>query len=321
MKQELIRGSQLPLETSNFPIFIVGVPRSGTTLLRLILTSHSDICIPPESTFFLDLENRYGKSTDLSQKIDDFIEEIYQDNKFQDWQVDQNKLRQKLSAIKPLTYAQAVATVYRSYLEQKKPNAKIWGDKNPFYYYQVDKILKYFPQARFVNIIRDVRAIYSSIKKVSKLSSWIIDSPASYVTEKWTDNAKFVEEHSANDIIYHIHYENLILDPELSIRQLCDWLGIKFESKMLEFYQENLDKKLVPRDRLSWHYNTLKPIKAELANSWKDELSIEELINIEFLNRKNMKIMGYKSHQSWSVMIFLKVLIVVKQFCKKLIIS
>jgi len=85
--------------TALSPIFLIGAERSGTTLLRLMLTAPPAICIPPESLFFVALESKYGAAKDLLPQIEDFLNDLYNNNfhRFREWNVDPQLLLANLT--------------------------------------------------------------------------------------------------------------------------------------------------------------------------------------------------------------------------------
>ena len=279
------------------PIFIVGVPRSGTTLLRLILTSHPDICIPPESTFFVDLEQKYGSSNNIYNQIDEFIEELYKNKKFREWNINRLELKKKLEENSNLQYHNCISSIYQLYLNKNNSLASIWGDKNPKYVYHTDLIFKYFPHARIIHIVRDVRAVYSSLHQIEINKLWDIKKSnftINRVTQIWSKALDIANNYKHDKRFYLLSYEKLVSNPQEQIKNLCNWLKIGFDERMLLFYQKNLDEGLVPEHRLQWHQNTLKPVSSNQINSWQDKLSISEIEAIEILNKNRIKQMDYE---------------------------
>ena len=284
------------------PIFIVGVPRSGTTLLRLILTSHPDICIPPESTFFVDLEQKYSLPDNKQIQINEFIAELYDNKKFREWNINRFALQQRLENSNCLTYCDYVVLIYKFYLEQNKLSASIWGDKNPQYIYDTDLIFKYFPQARVIHIVRDVRAVYSSLNQIKINNLWKKHSSnftINKVTSMWNKALDISDKYKNDSRFYLLKYEELVSEPQKQINYLCQWLNIKFDKQMLLFYQDNLEQKLVPQHRLGWHKNTLKPICIEQINSWQNKLNNTEIEVLEILNKNRLTQMDYELLKSF----------------------
>ncbi len=288
--------------TALSPIFVIGAERSGTTLLRLMLTAHPDICIPPESLFFVALESKYGAAPDLLPQIEDFLNDLYNNNfhRFWEWNVDPKLLLNNWKNYHQLSYTQAVETVYQTYCQQFDPAASIWGDKNPFHIYQLGKIRRYFPGVKVILIVRDFRACYSSVKKLvakeqERGEVWQGIKTIGGLTHQWNQVVKIIEKyHQKWEQFYLVSYEDLVREPSAQLAKICKWVGVDFQESMLQFYQKNAELGLVPVNQMVWHPNTLEPIGSDRINAWQDELSVTELETIELMNWKNLEKLGYK---------------------------
>jgi glycosyltransferase involved in cell wall biosynthesis len=288
--------------TALSPIFVIGAERSGTTLLRLMLTAHPDICIPPESLFFVALESKYGAAPDLLPQIEDFLNDLYNNNfhRFWEWNVDPKLLLNNWKNYHQLSYTQAVETVYQTYCQQFDPAASIWGDKNPFHIYQLGKIKRYFPGVKVILIVRDFRACYSSVKKLvakeqERGEVWQGIKTIGGLTHQWNQVVKIIEKyHQKWEQFYLVSYEDLVREPSAQLAKICKWVGVDFQESMLQFYQKNAELGLVPVNQMVWHPNTLEPIGSDRINAWQDELSVTELETIELMNWKNLEKLGYK---------------------------
>ena len=297
-----IANSANSQSTASSPIFLIGAERSGTTLLRLMLTTHPAICIPPESLFFVALESKYGAAKDLLPQIEDFFNDLYNNNfhRFREWNVDPQLLLANLTNNQQLSYGRAISTVYETYREQFDPTASIWGDKNPFHIYQLGKIRRYFPGVKVILIVRDFRACYSSVKKLvakeqERGEVWQGIKTVAGLTHQWNQVVKIIEKyHQKWEQFYLVSYEDLVREPSAQLAKICKWVGVDFQESMLEFYQKNAELGLVPPNQMVWHPNTLEPVGSDRINAWQDELSVTELETIELMNWKNLEKLGYK---------------------------
>jgi hypothetical protein len=101
--------------TDDGPIFIIGNPRSGTTLLRLMLTCHPRIVVPPEAGFLIDLRGRHGGFAGEEGALDRFLVDLQASPKFEYWKLPDPVLREFLRGARPRDYASLVAGVYACY--------------------------------------------------------------------------------------------------------------------------------------------------------------------------------------------------------------
>src|SRR5687767_7251824 len=134
--------------------FVVGVSRSGTTLLRLMLDAHPQLTIPPETHFVPELIRAAGRRRASAEGL---AEIIVSQRQWGDFGVDEAELRLRLEALDRVEPAGALRAFYGLYAEkQGKPR---WGDKTPIYVEHMRGIAKALPEARFVHLIRDGRDV------------------------------------------------------------------------------------------------------------------------------------------------------------------
>jgi len=152
------------------PFFIIGNPRSGTTLLRLMLNAHPDITVPPECGFALWLAEKYKNYNDYDVFLyKQFASDVLESKKFETWDVAKNDLLDYFEEIKPTQYSDLVDCVYKTYAKKSKKNPSITGDKNNYYINHLYDINKFFPMSKFIYIIRDGRDVACSYNRVNKI--------------------------------------------------------------------------------------------------------------------------------------------------------
>ncbi|HKC21787.1 MAG TPA: sulfotransferase, partial [Gaiellaceae bacterium] len=131
------------------PLFVLGVRRSGTTLLRVMLERHSQLAVPDESYFVPQLADRHLRRIE----VDGFVDDLSRIDTLAEWEVPLDKVRARLYDGMPT--GEAIGTVYAVYAEERdKPR---WGDKTPMYMQSLRLLERLFPDALFVHLIRDGR--------------------------------------------------------------------------------------------------------------------------------------------------------------------
>jgi len=151
------------------PFFIVGCARSGTTLLRLVLASHSEIAIPPES-FFVGRNQEYLKKGALSHReARKLLQTIYATDSFKDFGLDTAIIEKQIFSKATVTYLDIICTIFDTYARQH--GKKRWGDKTTSYVFEVDFLVKLFPASKFIVLIRDGRDVAVSLSKI-KPDKW-----------------------------------------------------------------------------------------------------------------------------------------------------
>lgn len=276
--------------------FIVGRPRSGTTLLRTLFDANKNVCIPPECQFIINLHPRYGK---LIQWNENDMLAFYKDLKeqwlFKTWKVNSNILRNALlAAVGKITYNEVCKIVnhqYQSFYE--KGEILFFGDKNPGYTIYTEQLMKIFPNAKFIHIIRDYRDHYVSIRNVD------FDFPIpSLVAFKWrlfVKKFRKMKEKYPNSHL-EIRYEDLVSEPENQMKQLCDFTNIPFDPKIFQFYEKEDEARNIYSSRVvdKIHSSLFSKINPSKIGVYKKKLSARQIKMADFAVGKYAELAGYK---------------------------
>ncbi|PWE19058.1 sulfotransferase family protein [Aliarcobacter skirrowii] len=268
--------------------FIIGNPRSGTTLFRLMLNKHSKICVPPEAGFLVWLYKEF-KDTVFNVNYDYFIEQLMSTNKIETWNLDYEKLKNYLNNKKPSTFQDVMDCVYQFYtLDVLKKEINLYGDKNNYYLNHVDLLASLYQNAKFVHIIRDGRSVAASYKGVMKqkmVSKYAPKLPTEIndIASEWKTNISNIEKSFSKLLIEQkitIRYEDLVLEPEKTLIKVCDFLGLNFEKQMLNYYTTTIQDGLEPEEYLAWKQKNLQPLQKNEIDKYK-QLTNKELIDFE----------------------------------------
>jgi len=266
------------------PIFVVGCSRSGTTLLRLMLTCHPDVCIPPESSFIAKLYPNWGhRSVQTRNQIQQLCDELYScDKKFRDWGLGRKQILGSLENIRPFSFREFVDTIYSQYMEQTNKNGARWGDKNPQYVNRIRLVMDLFPKAKFLHIIRDGRAVFNSFIKANCIQGRIYPNTPYEAAQYWCDALKAVYPFRKHPNYFELRYEDLVTNPEKVLWGLCHFLEITYlPREMLSYPYVNVSRQLVPKHRLAWHEATLRAVDADKTSEWRSELTWHQAILFE----------------------------------------
>jgi hypothetical protein len=274
--------------SSDRPVFVVGCPRSGTTMLSLMLHAHPNLAMPPESRFLTYTwrkRARFGNlQTDEQRRA--LAEMITRKgSKVLDLGQDPDELQQKILDGPP-TIGSAFGIVFREFA-QLHGRAR-WGDKRPAYYQEVDVLLRLFPDAQIVHIIRDGRANVASLKR---MPWWRFDSLYSMAT--WSLSEYCMRRNLRRlpaDTFYALRYESLVADPEGELRKVCAFLDEDFHQAMLEPHRVT---GVVP-DRKHWHESLKTSVNSDAVESWRTGLEPWELGLMETALRRKLRRNGYQ---------------------------
>ena len=285
------------------PIFVIGSPRSGTTLLRLMLTCHRNIVIPPECGFAAWLADRFTdwNAQTIDQCLTRFVGELFECRKIETWNLDKEQLITFLESHHPECYSHAVSLVYQFYANSINQRCTRWGDKNNFYVDYISTLNKLFPAAEFVHIIRDGRDIASSYKRLKHVESkspYFPTLPADIeqVAQQWQRDLETVGiafDRIGRDSVVEIHYEELVLDPKSTLRNICDSIGEDFDDTMLGYHDVNRQQILEPAEFLAWKEKTTKPPTASQIGCYQTDLTSEEIAAFESVAGGMLKDLAY----------------------------
>jgi hypothetical protein len=265
------------------PIFILGNPRSGTSLLRLLLHTHSRICIPPESHFFLWLENKYSRWN--MDKLDDYLNDLFLATKIETWELNKQALKVHLKLNKPENYAKLTQYVYLFYGNENGKKTLIWGDKNSLWIEKLNIIKRHFPNALVIHVIRDGRDVACSYRSLNKLNLKSIYAPSlpcsiEEIANIWQNNNQAIAQYtkSLKPFQYReVRYEDLIENTENVLIGLMNFLGLNLELKQLKYY--NLpEKDIEPVAFLSWKKKLQNPPDSTNIGKYLIELEKNEIM-------------------------------------------
>lgn len=250
------------------PVFIVGVPRSGTTLLAAMLSAHSRLSCGTETRFF-----RFLSQVDAGQLTDpvywpDSATDFLFNVKLVDTPVPEHYGfgKEQVRTFLNERFA-SVPTILSSLTEQFmiREGKERWMEKSPEHLLFVRDIRRYFPQSPIIRIVRDPRDVALSLNKAPWAPSDFLDAIllwCKYDQASW----EFFQE-DQNTLT--IHYETLLYSPEKELLKVCDFIGESFELTMLDT-SKSADNLITKKD--SWHRIVDKPIDTSRIGVWKREL-------------------------------------------------
>jgi Sulfotransferase family len=280
------------------PFFIIGNPRSGTSLFRLMLNSHPKITVPPECGFIVWLYENFATSKLEDKKvINCLVDEIIQSRKFETWGLDRDLILEYLSGKNIKSYSEFCTSIFLIYALKNKKTPIIIGDKNNYYVKHINTINKIFESPKFIFIVRDVRDVSCSylelkMRNLSNIYAPIVPNSLKLIASEWVENNLLILDESKKNPknTFIIKYEDLIVNPTNTLQLVCDFLNIDFDERMLSYYLFNDE----PSDFLSWKEKTLMSPISDNHNKYHTILSSNEIEAIELIAKKIMSELGYK---------------------------
>lgn len=280
---------------------IVGVGRSGTTLLRLMLDAHSQMSIPAETGFLPALAELSDGSG--AQDPEAFIRTVTGIPNWNDFAVGDEDLRAAVTGLDPFSVGDAARRCYQLYARRHgKPR---FGDKTPGYLIEMHSIERLLPEARFIHIIRDGRDVALSLRPL-----WF--SPGKEIgtiAGRWRDWITTGRELAAGRRHYmECRYEELVANPRAILRQVCDFIELPFEERMLGYHEQAAERLNEVQDfhgtggeliiskeqRLANHRLTSMPPQTSRVGRWRTEMTKEELERFNAVAGDLLAQLGYE---------------------------
>jgi hypothetical protein len=237
------------------PVFVGGCDRSGTTVLGAMLGTHSDCLCVPESQFIIAAISspRFSRSNlDVAAALD----LIANHPRFRIWQTG---LGESTTSPRPTatSYAELIEWLVTRYgTKCGKPSARIWVDHTPSNVKYAASLFELFPGGKLVHIVRDGRAVASSLlRRVAR-----------------------------------VRYEDLISRPEETLKRLCAFAGIDYQPGMVEGTGFR-----VPAFTRAQHALVGQRPSPSRIDAWRGELSPRQVEIFESIAGDMLTYLGYSA--------------------------
>ncbi len=269
----------------NPPLILLGVSRSGTTLLRVILDRSPGIAIPDESFFVPLLARRHGRRIDAER----FLDDVSRIPTIRDWGVSMADVAGRVRPGVPT--GEAIAAIYEAYSTAAgKPR---WGDKTPMYMRHLPLLDRLFPDAQYVHLIRDGRDAALSFLQMPDgtfTRTWAHPrTPAQFAClwRKEVGDARSLARRVGAARYHEVRYEELVAGPESSVRAICAFAAIPFEPAMLD-YTAAVDVSAKP------HQQRLLTPPTSGVRSWREDMSAEDAAGFDAVAGELLSELGYE---------------------------
>lgn len=255
------------------PIFIGGASRSGTSLLTSLLSAHPQIHIGPETGIF-----EGNRDCDHLSRITELPIE---------W------LRCQL--IKCSCQAELMEQVLIRQASNVGKNR--WGEKTPGNVRHLQRIFQWFPEARFIHIIRDGRDVACSLRTHPEYV-WVngkyvrsgVLNPWPECVAEWAGDIRAGIAWRSDARYFEIFYEELVSFPQRTMMRLLEWLGHGWSEEILTNYR---------RSGMPNHRALAGPITQSAVSRWRSDLPVEARELFRGANNQLLKDLHYVDGEGW----------------------
>ncbi|MEG3876843.1 sulfotransferase [Microcoleus sp. herbarium7] len=245
-------------------IFLLGSPRSGTTILQSLLAAHPEVISFPESKFF-----HYLLYDQFAGKLPSRMEAFFKDEikrpellkDFDDSQTVETKTTWFVGVLDGLA------------LEQNK---SIWLEKTPEHMYFIEDIERLLPDAKFIHILRNgmdaIASMYEATRSFNHL--WGAGWDLNHCIYRWEHamltSHKYVKK--SNHIL--VRYEEILDNTTKILGEICNFMGIDYDAAMLVHYKEKAANLSLS---LPWHKGIERDIKSNKLHKYQGILKTNEI--------------------------------------------
>ena len=264
------------------PFFIVGCPRSGTTILRDLLRAHPNLTVALESHFVVRFYRAYGdprNEAEARRLATAILGTVW----IRAWELD----LQAEDFASCRSYREILDRLFGAWAQREhKPR---WGDKTPDYLADMPTLLRIYPQAKFIHIYRDGRDV-----AISWLEKQFGPRNLYVAAEMWRDRVIAGRRAGAtlpSSQYLEVRYASLLEQPETVMRTICEFLGEPFCPDVL---RPNLAWRGRPsHNRGQVEESIAEEILRDNAGKWKTRLSSSEIELFESVAGELLSTLGY----------------------------
>ena len=271
-----------------FP-FIVARGRSGTTLLRAMFDAHPEMAIPDESHFIVQFARhraryREGAGFDIERYQQDLLDHWA----FRRWGLPETAVREALAAHPPADLAAAIRTTFGAYARARGKVRS--GDKTPINVLHIDLLADLFREAVFIHVIRDGRDVALSYLSTDFGAKTLGQSAIQW--DRFVRAGRSAGGVLGDDRYREVRYEELIREPRKVLEELCSFVGLGFDERMLR-YHERADELVPTLGHTDHHQNLYKPPTVGLRD-WRLEMSTADVAVFQSIAGELLDELGYE---------------------------
>jgi glycosyltransferase involved in cell wall biosynthesis len=251
-----------------------------------MLNAHPDVAVAPETFFmrhFWEQRDAYG---DLSEDavLDYLIDDLVATPAFERMGLNAEAIRDVVHRAGHRWSKIFLVLLWR-FAERR--NAQFVGEKTPNHVLFLPTLCRWYPDARFVHLVQDPRAVPNPWRTVP----WSLGYRwrDAEVWDEFVRAGRRAEE--VGERVHSLHFEALVRSPEEELRAVCDHLDLPYDGQMLAFHEQ--ESATVDVEREPWKERATDPIDPSVADRWRDELSVHAQAQVEMVAGGEMERWGY----------------------------
>lgn len=285
MSADLLAWSGLP--SAGRPVFVGGCSRSGTTLLGAMLGVGADKLTVPEAEFKWRMWAAGAVSVadgegDGVVKMSTARKYLARDRMFELWNVELPGATPDCVSFRSLLDYLAAAFGART----GRSATDVWIDHTPGNIRFAATLRRAYPDARFVNIVRDGRAVAASVLALDWGPNTAVEAGRHWATQIAAGLA--AEAHLGPGLVCTVRYEDLVRRPAETLATLCDFLRIEYDDRMVH----TREYRVQPYEA-SQHVLVAQPPDPSRVDAWRAELRLPQIRDFERVTGELLEYLGY----------------------------
>jgi hypothetical protein len=277
-------GESIPPRSLDRPVFIGGAPRSGLTLLRMIIDMHPAMACPPDPGVLLSLGMQWQ---DIDKTLGGHLEKGYQ--------LDHDRLRQSFRSMIEKLLVPSLALAH-------KPRLAVKSEMNAIGF---DAIGALFPDARMILVVRDGRDVTASLlgrdwRDPATGAPFAYTQSAAAAALFWTQLVRLSMEAISRLVsparVLIVRFEDLVEAPEKTLRTICAHIDVPWDTALLEFHRH--PRPLIGTETES-RRQVREPISPRSVGRWRRELSNQQVAEIRPTLDALLAEWGYLDRLAW----------------------
>jgi len=280
-------------------VFLLYDNRSGSTFLSALLNRYRDVSVSIEIDIVYQVLE-YPKKLRSNDDLKQFIDYLFKNTRFPELNIDQQTIEEYFSHYNsPLSQKEVLDGFLELYYDRIDPQAECWVVKGPRIYYNIKALLQFYPDSKFIQIVRDGRAVYNSKKSTSSIQykngvhihRGSMDDNLVHAAHDW--HKVLIIANRFEKYIFNVRYEDLIQKQDETLNQILDYLDISKENRIQTKSQETF------ATRIEVAYHTIHPSISSspqigYIEKWKKILKPELVYIYEKINHSDLERFGYE---------------------------